>query len=72
MTRYLIAAALLIVLTGCNFDPEKELAACKATFPGDDDAIAVCFRNAQNGHRVARFFKKGESAQAKSAEQTKN
>ena len=52
MGRILLAAAVLILLTGCKFDPEKEMAACTKAHPGDDDAIAVCFSKAQQGHRV--------------------
>jgi len=53
MTRWLILAALLTVLTGCNFDPKREMAACKAAYPGDEDAISVCFSRARNGHGIA-------------------
>ncbi len=52
MTRILLAAVVLILLTGCNFNPEKEMAACTKAHPGDDDAISVCFSKAQQGHRV--------------------
>ena len=52
MTRILLAAVVLILLTGCNFNPEKEMAACTKAHPGDDDAINVCFSKAQQGHRV--------------------
>jgi len=59
MIRVLFAAAILILLTGCGFDAEKEMAACKAAHPGDDDAISVCFSRAQLGHRagIAGIFK---------------
>jgi hypothetical protein len=52
MARIVLAAAVLMLLTGCKFDPEKEMAACKKAHPGDDDAISVCFSKAQQGHRV--------------------
>jgi hypothetical protein len=42
---------VLILLAGCKFDPEKEMAACTKAHPGDDDAISVCFSKAQQGHR---------------------
>ena len=62
MLRILLAAVLLTLLTGCGFDAEKEMAACKAAHPGDDDAISVCFSKAQQGHRVgiAGMFKSAE------------
>ena len=59
MIRILLAAAVLTLLTGCGFDAEKEMAACKKAHPGDDDAISVCFSKAQTGHRsgIAGLFK---------------
>ena len=50
MLRILIAAIFLTLLAGCKFDAEKEMAKCTKAHPGDDDAIAVCFSKAQQGH----------------------
>ncbi len=50
MHKIFLAAAVLVLLTGCKFDPDKAMAKCTKAHPGDDDAIAVCFSNAQRGH----------------------
>jgi len=50
MLRILVAALALTLLAGCKFDAKKEMAKCTKAFPGDDDAIAVCFSKAQQGH----------------------
>ena len=50
MLRILLAAIALTLLAGCKFDAEKAMAKCTKAHPGDDDAIAVCFSNAQRGH----------------------
>ena len=56
MLRILLAAiALTLALTllaGCKFDAEKAMAKCTKAHPGDDDAIAVCFSNAQRGREA--------------------
>lgn len=50
MRRIFLAAIALTLLAGCRFDAEKEMAKCTKAHPGDDDAIAVCFSKAQQGH----------------------
>jgi hypothetical protein len=52
MLRILLAAIALTFLAGCKFDPEKAMAKCTKAHPGDDDAIAVCFSNAQRGREA--------------------
>jgi len=51
MARFLVLTVVLVLLGGCKFDPEKEMAACQKAHPGDEDAISVCFSKAQQGHR---------------------
>ena len=52
MRKIMLATAVLTLLTGCKFDAEKEMAKCTKAHPGDDDAIAVCFSNAQRGREA--------------------
>jgi len=51
MVRLLLMAVVVTLLSGCKFDPDKEMAACKKAHPNDDQAVTVCFSKAQTGHR---------------------